>query len=181
MLAVLLALTSCSKSDNPTPYPETPAPAKAIIGEWFGQIMAGGMVSNNQFYDNIAMLMTFQADGHGLIQQYFLNGDQLVYHLGHSTDYTVNDDGIVSIFIAGTNKPLGVDAHIVDGKVAVSIPDYFVYDLWFDHPTAVQQQLTREWGVIINQWQENAGEDDDDTKTEVTTDGADEPGRARRH
>lgn len=178
MLAALLALTSCSKEDNPTPYPIV-TPDKAIIGDWFCRMMAGGMVSNDKFYDNIAILMAFQADGHGLVQQYFLNGDQLVYHLGHSTDYSVNADGIVSIFTAGTNKQLGVDARIVDGKVTVSIPDYFIYDLQLDHPTADQQQLTSEWGVIIDHWQESGGEGDSDTKTEVTTESADEPGRAR--
>ena len=177
---LLLTLTSCSNDDNPTSDPVV-TPAKAVLGEWYGQVMAGGMISNDKFYDNIAILMTFQADGHGVVQQYFLNSDQLVYQLGNMTDYIVDDDGNVSIFVAGTNKRLGADARIVDGKVIASIPDYFVYDLIFDRPTEAQQQNIMEWGLIIDQWADSEGDNDGDTSTEVTTNGAEEPGRARQY
>lgn len=177
---LLLTLTSCSKYDNPASDPIV-TPAKVVLGEWYGQVMAGGMISNDKFYNNISILMTFQADGHGIVQQYFLNSDQLIYQLGNMIDYIVDDDGNVSIFVAGTNKRLGAYARIVDGKVIASIPDYFIYDLMFERPTETQQQKIMEWGIIIDQWADSEDDNEGNIETEVTTNGAEEPGRARQY
>jgi hypothetical protein len=76
---------------------------------------------------------------------------------------------------------LGADARIVDGKVIASIPDYFIYDLMFERPTEAQQQKIMEWGIIIDQWADIEGDDEGNTETEVTTNGAEEPGRARQY
>ena len=172
-------LISASSVQNP--HDPVVTPAEVVLGEWYGQVMAGGMISNDKFYDNIAILMTFQADGHGMVQQYFLNSDKLIYQIGNMIDYIVDADGNVSIFVAGTNKWLGADARIVDGKVIASIPDYFVYDLIFDRPTEAQQQNIMEWGLIIDQWADSEGDNEGNIETEVTTNGAEEPGRARQY
>lgn len=177
ILAALLALTSCSSSDNPVGEPVVP-PTETEVGEWFGQVMSGGII-NGKLYDTCAILITFQADGYGLIQQYFLNGSQLVYNTGNAMQYSVDDDGHIKIFVKGTNIQMGIDARITDGHVFVSMPDYLIYDLKFDHPTAAQQQLISEWGILIDESSQSDAEDKGENKTKVVTDGADEPARSR--
>ena len=61
MLAALLALSSCSDDDNSTPVVK---PAKAVLGEWFTQVKANGVLDGVP-YDEYALLVTFQEDGHG--------------------------------------------------------------------------------------------------------------------
>ena len=110
MLAAILticgtaAFASCATNDdNPTSDPVV-TPAEVVLGEWYGQVMAGGMISNDKFYD-----------------------------------------------------------------------------LMFERPTEAQQQKIMEWGVIIDQWADIEGDDEGNTETEVTTNGAEEPGRARQY
>lgn len=175
LVAALLALTSCTDEDSPEP---TMTPAEAVLGEWFTQVSASG-VSDGAAYDAYAVLVTFRDDGHGLLMQYFLKDGQLVNALGSMTDYTVDHDGNVSIVTSEVEVPLGENVRIDINKLTLDMPDYDLHGLTLIHPTDAQQQLIKEWDLIIEEWG-GSGNDGSEMASEVTTDGADEPGRARR-
>jgi hypothetical protein len=174
-VAVLLALTSCTNEDNPAPEP---TPAGAVLGEWFTQVNANGVLDEVS-YDAYAILVMFQDDGHGLLTQYFLKDGQLVSALGSMTDYTVDSHGNISIVISEVGVPLGKNVRMVDGKLMLDMPDHDLHGLTLTRPTDVQQQVIKAWDLIVEEWGGKGG-DGDTAITEVTTDGANGPGRARQ-
>jgi len=171
ILSTLLALTSCSDDDN------TPAvkPAKAVLGEWFTQVKANGVLDGVP-YDEYALLVTFQEDGHGSFLQYFLKDGKLVSALGSVTDYTVDSNGKISIVINEVNVPLGENVRLADNKLMLDMLNYDLHDLILVHPTDAQKQMIKEWDAIVEEWG-GKGNDGSTTTTEVTDEGASEPAR----
>lgn len=184
LLAVLMATASCSKDDNPTPEPVVDpvvTPAEAVVGDWFAQVEAGGSIDYVP-YDSFAVYLKFQSDGHGLFMQYFLYQGIVVKSMGRETDYTIDADGNIIVNIKGTQVQLGQDMRLADGKLTFDIPSHNQYDLTLLKATEQQMQMVGEWGINIEPWHEASGDDDDgDTMTEVTGDGATGPARARQH
>jgi hypothetical protein len=184
LLAALCALTSCSVNDLPAPIPEpepTVTPAEAVIGDWIVQMEAGGIM-NDVIYDSYVLYIVFQSDGHGLYQQYFLNGGNLVAHYGNMTDYVVDDEGNISIFVNGSKIQLGDNIHFSDGHVYADVSHLWLYGLELSNLTEDQEFLIFEWGVSDDKWEESGDADDDEdtTNTDVTEEGAEEPPRARK-
>ena len=180
LLAVLMATASCSKDDNPTPEPivdPVVTPAEAVVGDWFAQVEAGGSIDYVP-YDTFAVYLKFQSDGHGLFMQYFLYQGIVVNSMGRETDYTIDADGNVIVNIKGTQVQLGQDMRLADGKLTFDIPSHNQYGLTLLKATGQQMQLVNEWGITIEQWHEASGDDNGDTMTEVTGDGATGPARA---
>ena len=171
ILAALLALSSCSDDDN------TPAvkPAKAVLGEWFTQVKTDGVLDGVP-YDEYALLVTFQEDGHGSFLQYFLKDGKLVSALGSFTDYTIDSNGKISIVINEVNVPLGENVRLADNKLMLDMPNYELRGLILLHPTDTQKQMIKEWDAIIEEWG-GKGSGDSDTTAEVTDEGASEPAR----
>lgn len=182
LLAVLMATASCSKDDNPTPEPivdPVVTPAEAVVGDWFAQVEAGGSIDYVP-YDAFAVYLKFQSDGHGLFMQYFLYQGIVVKSMGRETDYTIDADGNIIVNIKGTQVQLGQDMRLADGKLTFDIPSHNQYGLTLLKATEQQMQMVGEWGINIDQPDEDGGDDnDDDTMTEVTGDGATGPARAR--
>ena len=172
ILAALLALTSCSDDDNNTPAVK---PAKAVLGEWFTQVKANGELDGVP-YDEYALLVTFQEDGHGSFLQYFLKDGKLVSALGSFTDYTIDSNGKISIVINEVNVPLGENVRLTDNKLMLDMPNYDLRGLILVHPTDAQKQMIKEWDAIVEEWG-GKGNDGSTTTTEVTDEGASEPAR----
>ena len=180
LLAVLMATASCSKDDNPTPEPVVDpvvTPAEAVVGDWFAQVEAGGSIDYVP-YDSFAVYLKFQSDGHGLFMQYFLYQGIVVNSMGRETDYTIDADGNVIVNIKGTQVQLGQDMRLADDRLTFDIPSHNQYGLTLLKATGQQMQLVNEWGITIEQWHEASGDDNGDTMTEVTGDGATGPARA---
>ena len=173
ILAALLALSSCSDDDN------TPAvkPAKAVLGEWFTQVKTDGVLDGVP-YDEYALLVTFQEDGHGSFLQYFLKDGKLVSALGSFTDYTIDSNGKISIVINEVNVPLGENVRLADNKLMLDMPNYDLRGLILLHPTDAQKQMIKEWDAIVEEWG-GKGSGDSDTTAEVTDEGASEPALGR--
>ena len=181
LLAVLMATASCSKDDNPTPEPivdPVVTPAEAVVGDWFAQVEAGGSIDYVP-YDAFAVYLKFQSDGHGLFMQYFLYQGIVVNSMGRETDYTIDADGNITVNIKGTQVQLGQDMRLADDRLTFDIPSHNQYGLTLLKATGQQMQLVNEWGITIEQWHEASGDDNGDTMTEVTGDGATGPARAR--
>ena len=181
LLAVLMATASCSKDDNPTPEPVVDpvvTPAEAVVGDWFAQVEAGGSIDYVP-YDTFAVYLKFQSDGHGLFMQYFLYQGIVVNSMGRETDYTIDADGNITVNIKGTQVQLGQDMRLADDRLTFDIPSHNQYGLTLLKATGQQMQLVNEWGITIEQWHEASGDDNGDTMTEVTGDGATGPARAR--
>ena len=172
ILAALLALSSCSDDDNSTPVVK---PAKAVLGEWFTQVKANGVLDGVP-YDEYALLVTFQEDGHGSFLQYFLKDGKLVSALGSFTDYTIDSNGKISIVINEVNVPLGENVRLADDKLMLDMPNYDLRGLILLHPTDTQKQMIKEWDAIVEEWG-GKGNDGSTTTTEVTDEGASEPAR----
>ena len=172
MLAALLALSSCSDDDNSTPVVK---PAKAVLGEWFTQVKANGELDGVP-YDEYALMVTFQEDGHGSFLQYFLKDGKLVSALGSVTDYTIDNNGKISIVINEVNVPLGENVRLADKKLMLDMPNYDLHNLILVHPTDTQKQMIKEWDAIVEEWG-GKGSGDSDTTAEVTDEGASEPAR----
>ena len=183
LLAVLMATASCSKDDNPTPEPVVDpvvTPAEAVVGDWFAQVEAGGSIDYVP-YDSFAVYLKFQSDGHGLFMQYFLYQGIVVNSMGRETDYTIDADGNITVNIKGTQVQLGQDMRLADDRLTFDIPSHNQYGLTLLKATEQQMQMVGEWGINIDQPDEGGGDDDDgDTMTEVTGDGATGPARARQ-
>ena len=180
LLAVLMATASCSKDDNPTPEPVVDpvvTPAEAVVGDWFAQVEAGGSIDYVP-YDTFAVYLKFQSDGHGLFMQYFLYQGIVVNSMGRETDYTIDADGNITVNIKGTQVQLGQDMRLADDRLTFDIPSHNQYGLTLLKATGQQMQLVNEWGITIEQWHEASGDDNGDTMTEVTGDGATGPARA---
>ena len=184
LLAVLMATASCSKDDNLTPEPVVDpvvTPAEAVVGDWFAQVEAGGSIDYVP-HDAFAVYLKFQSDGHGLFMQYFLYQGIVVNSMGRETDYTIDADGNVIVNIKGTQVQLGEKMRLADDRLAFDIPSHNQYGLTLLKATEQQMQMVGEWGINIDQPDEGGGDDnDDDTMTEVTGDGATGPARARKH
>ena len=172
LLAVLMATASCVKEDNPVV-----TPAQAVVGDWFAQVGTGGSIDGMP-YDSFAVYLTFQNNGHGIFMQYFLYQGIVMKSMGRETDYTIDADGNISVNIKGTQVQLGQDMRLADGKLTFDIPSHFIYGLALLKATEQQLQLVSEWGINIDQPEEGGGDDDNDTMTEVTGDGANKPARA---
>ena len=172
ILVALLALSSCSDDDNSTPAVK---PAKAVLGEWFTQVKANGVLDGVP-YDEYALLVTFQEDGHGSFLQYFLKDGKLVSALGSVTDYTIDNNGKISIVINEVNVPLGENVRLADNKLMLDMPNYDLRGLILLHPTDAQKQMIKEWDAIVEEWG-GKGNDGSTTTTEVTDEGASEPAR----
>ena len=171
VLSMLLLLTSCSDDDN-TPVVK---PAKAVLGEWFTQVKTNGELDGVP-YDEYALLVTFQEDGHGSFLQYFLKDGKLVSALGSVTDYTIDNNGKISIVINEVNVPLGENVRLTDNKLMLDMPNYDLRGLILLHPTDAQKQIIKEWDAIVEEWG-GKGSGDSDTTAEVTDEGVSEPAR----
>ena len=172
VLSMLLLLSSCSDDDDSTPVVK---PAKAVLGEWFTQVKANGVLDGVP-YDEYALLVTFQEDGHGSFLQYFLKDGKLVSALGSVTDYTIDNNGKISIVINEVNVPLGENVRLTDNKLMLDMPNYDLRGLILLHPTDTQKQMIKEWDAIVEEWG-GKGNDGSTTTTEVTDEGASEPAR----
>jgi hypothetical protein len=73
MLAVLLALTSCTEDDNPT---SPTISVEDVTGNWFTQVNTSGELDDIP-YDTYGLYITLQEDGEGLFSQYFLEDGKL--------------------------------------------------------------------------------------------------------
>ena len=100
----------------------------------------------------------------------------MVSALGSVTDYTIDNNGKISIVINEVNVPLGENVRLADKKLMLDMPNYDLHNLILVHPTDTQKQMIKEWDAIVEEWG-GKGSGDSDTTAEVTDEGASEPAR----
>ncbi|MBR4643936.1 MAG: hypothetical protein IKO73_02085 [Bacteroidaceae bacterium] len=130
-------LTSCSSDneDNPT---TNPTDSKALVGTWVGDLT--GKTFSIWSYGKAWNVWTFNADGTGVSDVYFLAGDEPVAIQHQPFTYTAEDGKLVTVMEDGS---WDWTYQAVDGKLTI---DYEGGNaMTFDKANAAQTTQFTEW------------------------------------
>lgn len=136
MAIMVLGFTACTDNvDNPTTNPTDP---KALVGTWISDL--SGKTFSIWNYGKAWNVWTFNADGTGVCDTYFLAGDEPVAVQHQPFTYTAEEGKLVTVMDDG---PWDWTYQAVDGKLSIGYEGGSV--MTFDRADAAQATQFDEW------------------------------------
>ena len=119
-LPMLLGLASCTSDNDDNPVPESGASGE-LVGQWYSDV--SGTTYAAWTYGKAWQQTELKADGTGVTNIYYLNGDDAVGREHYSFTYTATD-GLLTMDIAERNTKTTARYTVSDGKLTMTEGDH---------------------------------------------------------
>ena len=200
LFIAIVAMSSCSRDDNPATRPASQAQIDALAGHWYADLPISGETldlrtmddpDDKTAYNHIGAVIYFNNEytDWSYWGFFYMNDDEFVNVDGinrltedASFDFTMDSDGNITPTAHLANAPQVSNMRFEGDKITATV----IYmgrslDITFRQPDDEQETMLEDiWEFLVKNGLV-IGSDDDDVETGISDEQATEPSRARQH